>query len=77
MRGTFPTFPPLAAFVCVEPGNATLPIGVLRDAIPENVVPGRTQFPQCLKCRTPQNTIAMPNRSAAAMTSESRTEPPG
>src|SRR5690606_12413867 len=32
---------------------------------------------QCRKCRTPVNTIAMPRSSAAAMTSSSRTEPPG
>src|SRR5579863_1986738 len=34
-------------------------------------------FAQCRKCRTPQKTMAMSNRSAAAMTSASRTEPPG
>ena len=32
---------------------------------------------QCRKWRTPVNTIAMFNRSAASITSESRTEPPG
>src|SRR5690606_13319067 len=32
---------------------------------------------QCLKCRIPVNTIAMPCSSAAAITSSSRTEPPG
>jgi hypothetical protein len=60
-------------------GNANLPIGASQNAIQENGVP-RESPPvpdQCLKCRTPQNTIAMPSRSAAAITSESRTEPPG
>ena len=33
--------------------------------------------PQCRKCRTPVNTIARPNRSAASITSASRTDPPG
>ena len=33
--------------------------------------------PQCLKWRTPVNTIAIPSRSAAAITSSSRVEPPG
>src|SRR5262249_12592648 len=32
---------------------------------------------QCRKCRTPVNTIATPRSSAAAITSESRIEPPG
>ena len=32
---------------------------------------------QCLKCRSPVNTMAMPRSFAAAMTSSSRTEPPG
>ena len=32
---------------------------------------------QCLKCRTPVKTIAMPARFAASMTSSSRIEPPG
>ena len=32
---------------------------------------------QCLKCRRPVNTIAIPCSSAAAITSASRTEPPG
>jgi thioredoxin 1 len=32
---------------------------------------------QCLKCRTPVNTMAMPASSAALITSSSRTEPPG
>ncbi len=32
---------------------------------------------ECLKCRMPVNTIAMPCSSAAAMTSSSRFEPPG
>src|SRR5690606_18303711 len=32
---------------------------------------------QCRKCRTPVNTIATPRSLAAAMTSASRTEPPG
>src|SRR5882672_7406843 len=32
---------------------------------------------QCRKCRIPVNTIAKPSRSAAAITSASRTEPPG
>lgn len=32
---------------------------------------------QCLKWRCPVNTIAMPRASAAAITSASRTEPPG
>jgi len=32
---------------------------------------------QCRKWRTPVNTIAAPSRSAAAMTSASRTLPPG
>src|SRR5690606_7100374 len=32
---------------------------------------------QCLKCRTPVNTIAIPCSSAASITSASRIEPPG
>ena len=32
---------------------------------------------QCLKCRIPVKTIARPASSAAAITSSSRTEPPG
>ena len=32
---------------------------------------------QCLKCREPVKTMAIPRSSAAAMTSASRTEPPG
>jgi hypothetical protein len=32
---------------------------------------------QCLKCRIPVKTIASPSLSAAAITSSSRTEPPG
>ena len=32
---------------------------------------------QCRKCRSPVNTIARPSSSALAMTSSSRTEPPG
>src|SRR6266850_2018699 len=32
---------------------------------------------QCRKCRSPVNTIASPRSLAAAMTSSSRTEPPG
>src|SRR5262249_7096774 len=32
---------------------------------------------QCLKCRVPVNTMAMPWSSAALITSSSRTEPPG
>ena len=43
--------------------------------VPETAVAKYTN--QCLKCLTPQNTIAIPIRSAAAITSESRTEPPG
>ena len=31
----------------------------------------------CRKCRIPVNTIAMPSRFAASITSSSRTEPPG
>ena len=58
------------------PGNANLPIGVFAVANREIGVP-KPHTPQCLKCRTPQKTMAMPSRSAAAMTSASRTEPPG
>src|SRR5882762_10878725 len=35
------------------------------------------KLPQCRKWRMPVKTMARPSRSAAAMTSGSRTEPPG
>jgi len=34
-------------------------------------------WPQCLKCRMPVNTMASFSLSAAAITSSSRTDPPG
>jgi hypothetical protein len=43
----------------------------LTQALPSNIQP------QCRKCRTPVMTMAMLCSSAAAMTSSSRTEPPG
>ena len=38
---------------------------------------GPTAGGQCRKCRIPVKTMAMPSLSAAAITSSSRTEPPG
>src|SRR6267142_33626 len=54
---------------------------VLREAPRDRVLPASRaddeQLHQCRKCRTPVNTMARPSSSAAAITSSSRTLPPG
>src|SRR5262249_54457280 len=55
--------------------------GALRQAPCDRVFPASRaddqELHQCRKCRMPVNTMAMPCSSAAAMTSSSRTLPPG
>src|SRR5580698_8810727 len=56
-------------------GLGTRDEGLVSSPHPCALIPG---FPQpCRKWRIPVKTIASPNRSAAAITSGSRTEPPG